>query len=134
MVIESAPQVKFPIFILIVYVPTVVKFKFKTVEPVSHVVGSMRPKSLPNAPPAMVHPVEGVTVQTNLPGTQVPLSILFASPLVFVKVVGLFTHTVSFGETVNDATGLCETYIGTTVAVEDAQGFEAWMVPENEFG
>lgn len=89
--------------------PAVVKFMFKVFDPVSQVVGSINPKSLPKAPLLNVQPVAGVTVHTNFPGTQVPLSISLATPLVFVIVVMVFTHTVSLGDMTKSATGLCET-------------------------
>ena len=89
--------------------PVAVKFNDKLVDPESHVEGSARLKSFPSVPLATVQPVDGVTVQMNLPGMQVPLSISLASPLVLVNVAVLFTQIVSLGAMENAATGFCET-------------------------
>ena len=39
---------------------------------------------------------------------------------------------MSYGEIVKDATGLLETYIGTTPTEETPQGFDASIFVENE--
>ena len=102
--------------------------------PLVQKAGSSVPFRVPKLPAFNTQPVAGVMLHTTLPGVQLPLSLLLFKPDVLVTSKRFERHIVSLGDVEKEGTGFCETYIGTTVAKDCAQGFVANIVAENELG
>ena len=95
------------------------------VEPLTHKLGSVLPKSLPTLPLSTVKGVPGVwgvIFQMVMPGVQTPFSTVLPRLPLFVMVTTWPWQTVSFGEMVILAIGLSDTYMGTTEPAVVPQG------------
>ena len=125
----------FPVFIVIVYVPTCENDKHKAFEPDNQSPGSVEEKSFPKVPLFIVNPVPGdidqIIFGLVVHGALLPL---FSNAPILVLVIQtcVFTHAVT--GSVKFATGGVETYIGTTPTEDVLQGLEATILAEKEFG